>query len=571
MNFVILDLEWDNAYISKESGAINEIIEFGAVKFDENLNEIGTFSELVKQKIGKFLHHRTEKLTNLSRKDLFKFGKSFDVVMKSFLEFLGDSVLMSWSRSDLVVLMENYNYYNKTRDLSFLNGYVDIQQYCHLEMKIPLKANKIGLSAAAELLQINQESFEHHRALDDSLLTFECLKKIYNKEHLLSCIETTDKKYFERLVFKPHYLKRLYNNSPERKELYIHCPTCGKKLESQEEWNYKNNWFRCDLNCSNCGRTVNGGVQFKVVYDGKIIKRNFKEIKIKDNDGDFNMATIIDGKIVSAYVRKQIIKSTEKLGQKGIIPGLAVIIVGNDPASKVYVRNKKNACAEVGFYSEEYALPEETTENELIELIQKLNFDKKIHGILVQLPLPKHINEKNIIKAISPKKDVDGFSAENVGNCVLSEKGFKSCTPAGIIELLNYYNIEIEGKNCVVLGRSNIVGKPMALLLLEKNATVTICHSKTKNISDFTKNADILVVAVGKRHFVNSEMVKDGAVVIDVGINRDENNKLCGDVDFDSVSKKASYITPVPGGVGPMTITMLLKNTLLAAENDCLC
>lgn len=278
------------------------------------------------------------------------------------------------------------------------------------------------------------------------------------------------------------------------------------------------------------------------------------------------MDKIIDGKLIAAKIRGEIKEKTAVLKQAGIQPGLAVVIVGTDSASQVYVRNKIKACAEVGFYSENYELPETTTQEELLCLIDKLNQDSKIHGILVQLPLPKHLNEKQVIAAIHPQKDVDAFHASNVGNIMLGEYTFLPCTPAGVMKLLEYSGIEVAGKDCVVIGRSNIVGKPQAMLMLHSNATVQICHSKTKDLAKKTAAADILVVAIGKAKFVNADMIKEGAVVIDVGMNRDENGKLCGDVDFESCFDKASYITPVPGGVGPMTITMLLQNTLSAAE-----
>ena len=279
------------------------------------------------------------------------------------------------------------------------------------------------------------------------------------------------------------------------------------------------------------------------------------------------MAEIINGKIVTSEVRKQTALEVKEFKEKyGITPGLAVILVGNDPASAVYVRNKHKGCLEVGINSYEITMPEETTEDELLSEIARLNADSNVHGILVQLPLPKHISEDKILNSISPKKDVDAFHPENVGKIMLGKYSFLPCTPAGVMELLSFYNVDIEGKECVVLGRSNIVGKPMSQLLLAKNGTVTVCHSKTKNLSDVTRRADILVVAIGKAKFVGKEMVKEGAVVIDVGINRMDNGKLCGDVDFDAVSEIASMITPVPGGVGPMTITMLLKNTLTAAK-----
>lgn len=279
---------------------------------------------------------------------------------------------------------------------------------------------------------------------------------------------------------------------------------------------------------------------------------------------------IIDGKIISSSVKEKIKNEVETLKSQGINPGLVVIKVGNDPASAVYVRNKKRACEELGIYSEEYALPEQTTEKELLDLIKELNTREDIDGILCQLPLPKHLDETVVINAISPEKDVDCFHPENVGKVLIGEDGFKPCTPAGVIEMLKHSGIEIAGKNCVVLGRSNIVGKPMALLLLAENGTVTVCHSRTKNLKDITKKADILVAAIGKAKFVTADMVKKGAVVIDVGINRDENGKLCGDVDFEKVSKKALAISPVPGGVGLMTVTMLMQNTLKSAKKKAL-
>lgn len=278
------------------------------------------------------------------------------------------------------------------------------------------------------------------------------------------------------------------------------------------------------------------------------------------------MAEIISGKLVSEVTRLDLKNKTSDFIKKyGVTPGLAVILVGDNPASRVYVRNKHKGCLDVGFNSYQIELPEETTEDELLSRIDELNSDKNVHGILVQLPLPKHISEEKVISRIDPDKDVDAFHTQNVGKIVIGKYDFLPCTPAGIMKLLEFYNIEIEGKECVVLGRSNIVGKPMALLLLAKNGTVTICHSKTKNLSEVTKKADILVVAIGRAEFVGADMVKDGAVVIDVGINRLESGKLAGDVNFSEVSPKASYITPVPGGVGPMTITMLLENTLTAA------
>lgn len=276
-------------------------------------------------------------------------------------------------------------------------------------------------------------------------------------------------------------------------------------------------------------------------------------------------AVRMDGKMVSAKVRGSILEEVNGLKDKGVRPGLAVIIVGEDPASKVYVRNKERACEECGFYSEKYALPEETTQEELLGLIDELNHNPRIDGILCQLPVPKHINEQAIIDAISPEKDVDAFHPINVGKIMVGNFDFLPCTPAGVMQLLEEYDIDPNGKNCVVIGRSNIVGKPMAMLLLHKNGTVTICHSRTKNLKEVCAQADILVAAVGKADFVTADMVKEGAVVIDVGMNR-KDGKLCGDVAFDEVNEKTSYLTPVPGGVGPMTITMLMKNTLKAAK-----
>ena len=278
------------------------------------------------------------------------------------------------------------------------------------------------------------------------------------------------------------------------------------------------------------------------------------------------MAIIIDGKRISQEIKDELKDKVEALKAVGEKAALAVVQVGNDPASCVYVNNKKKACAYIGIESLSFELEEETTEEELLELIKRLNEDEKVHGILVQLPLPKHINEDKIIQAISPKKDVDGFHPENVGKLVIGEKGFVSCTPAGVIQLLKRSNIEIAGKNCVVVGRSNIVGKPMALLMLRENATVTIAHSKTQNLKELCKTADILIVAIGKPRFITSEYIKEGAVVIDVGIHRDENNKLCGDVKYEDVVEIASAITPVPGGVGPMTIAMLMNNCVEAME-----
>ena len=278
------------------------------------------------------------------------------------------------------------------------------------------------------------------------------------------------------------------------------------------------------------------------------------------------MAKIINGKAVAQKVKIDVAEEVNKLRKNGVIIGLAVLIVGDNQSSRIYVNNKKKACAEVSIHSKEYALPETTSQSELIELISNLNNDDSINGILVQLPLPKHIDEKAVIEAIDPLKDVDAFHEKNVGKIMIGDYILLPCTPAGIIELLDSQNIEIEGKHCVIVGRSNIVGKPMAMLLLHRNGTVTICHSKTKNLNEICLNADILIAAIGKAKFITSDMIKKDAVVIDVGMNRDENGKLCGDVDFDNVEKIVSYITPVPGGVGPMTIAMLMKNTVTAAS-----
>ena len=279
------------------------------------------------------------------------------------------------------------------------------------------------------------------------------------------------------------------------------------------------------------------------------------------------MENIIDGKLVSASVRASVAAEVLSLKEQGIAPTLAVILVGNDPASAVYVKNKQKACIETGITPIQITMPEETAESELLAKIDELNADSTVHGILVQLPLPKHISEKNVIERISPKKDVDAFTHDSVGRIVEGKYSFLPCTPAGIMKLLEYYNVDIQGKECVIVGRSNIVGKPMALLMLNASGTVTVCHSKTKNLSEVTKRADILVVAVGKAEFVTADMVKDGAVVVDVGINRMPDGKLKGDVEFEGVSKVASLITPVPGGVGPMTISMLMQNTVWAAKS----
>ena len=281
------------------------------------------------------------------------------------------------------------------------------------------------------------------------------------------------------------------------------------------------------------------------------------------------MAQIIDGKAVSAAVKQEVADEAAKLrAENGLKVGLAVVIVGNDSASRVYVNNKKKACEAVGFQSFEYALDENTTQEQLLDLVNVLNRDDRVNGILVQLPLPKHIDEKAVINAISPAKDVDAFHPENVGKIMIGEYSFLPCTPAGVMRLIESTGVDISGKKCVVVGRSNIVGKPQAMLLLQKNGTVTICHSRTQNLKEECRAADILVVAIGKAKFVTGDMIKEGAVVIDVGMDRDENGKLCGDVDFESAEKIAGYITPVPGGVGPMTIAMLMKNTLTAAKQQ---
>ncbi len=275
---------------------------------------------------------------------------------------------------------------------------------------------------------------------------------------------------------------------------------------------------------------------------------------------------LIDGKAVSLQVKQQVKQECDKLKAKGVTPGLAVIIVGDDPASQVYVRNKERACEECGFYSVKYALDADTTQDELNALIDKLNKDEKINGILCQLPLPKHLDDKEVINRIDPIKDVDAFHPVNVGAIMIGDYNFLPCTPAGVMELIHSTGVDVSGKKAVVIGRSNIVGKPMAMLLLHENATVEITHSKTIDLKSITKEADILVAAIGRAKFVTADMVKNGAIVIDVGMNRDENGKLCGDVDFENVKDKCSFITPVPGGVGPMTISMLMRNTLTAAK-----
>lgn len=275
---------------------------------------------------------------------------------------------------------------------------------------------------------------------------------------------------------------------------------------------------------------------------------------------------LIDGKAVSLQVKQMVKQECDKLKTKGVTPGLAVIIVGDDPASQVYVRNKEKACEECGFYSVKYALDADTTQSELNALIDKLNKDEKINGILCQLPLPKHLDDKEVINRIDPIKDVDAFHPVNVGAIMIGDYNFLPCTPAGVMELIHSTGVDVTGKKAVVIGRSNIVGKPMAMLLLHENATVEITHSKTLDLKSITKEADILVAAIGRAKFVTADMVKNGAIVIDVGMNRDENGKLCGDVDFENVKDKCSFITPVPGGVGPMTISMLMRNTLTAAK-----
>ena len=278
-------------------------------------------------------------------------------------------------------------------------------------------------------------------------------------------------------------------------------------------------------------------------------------------------AKIIDGKQVAARCREELKRQIAALRARGIIPGLAVILIGEDPASQVYVRNKHRACEELGIHSEQYTLPADTNRQTLLDLITELNGREEIDGILVQLPLPGHLDEKEILSAIDPAKDVDSFHPQNVGRLVIGDYFFAPCTPSGILTLIDSAGVDLTGKECVVIGRSNIVGKPMALMLLHRNATVTVCHSKTRELPSVTRRADVLISAVGKAGFVTADMVKEGAVVIDVGMNRNQAGKLCGDVDFESVSRVAGYLTPVPGGVGPMTITMLLRSTVLSAQN----
>jgi len=278
------------------------------------------------------------------------------------------------------------------------------------------------------------------------------------------------------------------------------------------------------------------------------------------------MANIIDGKAVAAEIRAKIKKDVEQLKSKGIVPGLAAVLVGDNPASQVYVRNKRKACEEAGIYSEEHKLPADLTQEALVKLVNDLNINKKINGILIQLPLPKHIDSKVILECVSPDKDVDGFHPYNVGRLTVGDPIFSPCTPHGVIVLLEHYRIKMDGMNAVVVGRSNIVGKPVALMLINRNATVTVCHSKTKDLEDRCRKADILIVAAGRPRMIRGDMVKEGAVVVDVGINREDNGGLVGDVDFEEVSKRAGWITPVPGGVGPMTIAMLLNNTVESAK-----
>lgn len=278
------------------------------------------------------------------------------------------------------------------------------------------------------------------------------------------------------------------------------------------------------------------------------------------------MYKLISGKEVSQAVKLRVCDEVKELKEQGIEPCLAVILVGDDPASRVYVNNKKKACEFCGIRSLEYVMPAETTQNDLIALVEKLNNDKTVNGILCQLPLPKHLDEKEILNLIRPEKDVDAFHPENVGHIMIGDFNFLPCTPAGIMEMLRYESIGLDGKNCVIIGRSNIVGKPMAMLMLKENATVTICHSRTKNLKEIVAGADVIVAAVGRPNFVTADMVKDGAVIIDVGINRMDDGSLCGDVDFEACKEKASYITPVPGGVGPMTIATLMQNTITATR-----
>lgn len=278
------------------------------------------------------------------------------------------------------------------------------------------------------------------------------------------------------------------------------------------------------------------------------------------------MATIMDGKALSLKLKEQMKQRIEQLKQQGINPKLVVVLVGDNSASQVYVRNKHKSCGEVGIESEVITMPEQTTQQELLEVVERLNQDETVDGILVQLPLPKQIDEKTVLRSILPEKDVDGFHPVNVGLLSIGDECFAPATPSGIIAMFQEYGIDIAGKNCVIIGRSNIVGKPMAALLLKNHATVTICHSKTEDLASYTRRADVVIVATGRRHTLTADMVKEGAVVVDVGMNRNEQGKLCGDVDYEEVKEKASFITPVPGGVGPMTITELLENTIQAAQ-----
>ncbi len=278
------------------------------------------------------------------------------------------------------------------------------------------------------------------------------------------------------------------------------------------------------------------------------------------------MANVIDGKKIAKKLREELISEVNELKEQGVYPGLAVILVGKDPAAQVYVSNRGRDCKELGIYSKEYILPEHTTQEELLKLIDKLNHDREIHGILVQLPLPTHINQNTILSSITPKKDVDVFHPENVGKIVSGDYVYLPCTPAGVMEIIKHSGVDLNGKKCVVIGRSNIVGKPIGLLMLHANCTVTICHSRTKNLKDICRSADVLIVAMGKPRYITKDMVREGAMIIDVGTNQDENGKLCGDVDFENVKEVAGYITPVPGGVGPMTRLTLLRNTIIAAK-----
>jgi methylenetetrahydrofolate dehydrogenase (NADP+)/methenyltetrahydrofolate cyclohydrolase len=283
-------------------------------------------------------------------------------------------------------------------------------------------------------------------------------------------------------------------------------------------------------------------------------------------EGDIMAGIVIDGKMISKEIKEKIRKEAEALKSQGVVPGLAAVLVGENPASVIYVRNKRNACEESGIYSEGHYLPESVTQPDLMNLVDRLNKDPKIHGILVQLPLPKHLSSDLVLNSLSPFKDVDGLHPYNIGKLMMGDPIFVPCTPAGVMAMLDYHRISIEGKMAVVVGRSNLVGKPVAMLLMHRNATVTVCHSRTQNLSEVCRRADILVAAIGKAHFVTGEMIKEGAAVIDVGINRLGDGRLVGDVDYEAAAKRAGWITPVPGGVGPMTIAMLLQNTLLSAK-----